>query len=141
MMIQCMEDSKIEKDYSVEQKRLMRLDIDIYQSIFKMDRGIMDMDEYEAIEARKNLLSHEAAKKDYLTLHGLAHGMETTQGLGGLNFDDDPELSGRNVVTSRFAELLNVGSLIAHAEPMTMDINGKTVKGCFMEMAKGISCG
>lgn len=48
------------------------------------------------------------------------------------------ELSGRNVASSRMAELLGVGNLLAHSEKMTVQIDGQKVEGCFMEFAEGV---
>lgn len=52
--------------------------------------------------------------------------------------DDGNELTSRNVATSRIAELLGVGHMIAHSEKMRVSINGMVKTGCFMEFAKGL---
>ncbi len=48
------------------------------------------------------------------------------------------ELSGRNVASSRMAELLGVGNLLAHSEKMTVQMGDQKVEGCFMEFAEGV---
>lgn len=52
--------------------------------------------------------------------------------------DAGNELTSRNVATSRIAELLGVGHMIAHSEKMRVSINGTVKTGCFMEFAKGL---
>ena len=56
--------------------------------------------------------------------------------LGELKAGD--ELSGRNVASSRIAELLGVGNLLAHSEKMTVQIGDQKVEGSFMEFAEGV---
>ena len=58
------------------------------------------------------------------------------EGLGDLKEND--ELSGRNVASSRVAELLGVGNLLAHSEKMTVQMGDKEIEGCFMEFAEGV---
>lgn len=52
--------------------------------------------------------------------------------------DQGNELTSRNVATSRIAELLGVGHMVAHSEKMRVSINGTVKTGCFMEFAKGL---
>lgn len=61
-------------------------------------------------------------------------------GASNVNFNekDGSELTSRNVATSRMAELLGVGDLIAHSEKMTVVVNGKELHGSFMEFAEGL---
>lgn len=52
--------------------------------------------------------------------------------------DQGIELTSRNVATSRIAELLGVGHMVAHSEKMKVRVNGEEKSGCFMEFAKGL---
>lgn len=52
--------------------------------------------------------------------------------------DQGMELTSRNVATSRIAELLGVGHMVAHSEKMKVRVNGEEKSGCFMEFAKGL---
>ena len=50
-------------------------------------------------------------------------------------------LKQKRMYNYELAELLGIGNLIAHAETMTVTIDGKEVKGCFMEFAEGFDMG
>lgn len=71
-------------------------------------------------------VSNEAIEKD-----------STAKAVGKLSYGD--ELTARNIATSRMAELLGIGHIVAHSEKMqVLSDDGRVMKGCFMEMAKGI---
>lgn len=55
-----------------------------------------------------------------------------------LSSDIIHEYSQRNVASTRIAELLGVGNLLAHSQEMTVIMNGVEHKGCFMEFAEGV---
>lgn len=65
-----------------------------------------------------------------------AHNLMQDRSLAGLKVND--ELTGRNTLSSRIADELGVGNLLAHSQDMTAKIDGKEIKGCFMEFAEGI---
>lgn len=92
----------------------------------------------ETYEARKALLHDEMAKTEVIAISQKVIGLELATGeSGNLKYDD--ELSGRNVASSRIAELLGVGHLLAHSEKMTVEMpDGRKMEGCFMEFAEGI---
>lgn len=48
------------------------------------------------------------------------------------------ELTARNIATSRLAELIGAGNVVAHSEKMIVKTGDKVMSGCFMEFAKGI---
>ncbi len=57
--------------------------------------------------------------------------------VGKMKYGD--ELTARNIATSRMAELLGIGHIVAHSEKMqVLSEDGRVMKGCFMEMARGI---
>ena len=88
-------------------------------------------------EARKALLHDEAAKTQGLSIMKKAKAADLAAGDSAqLKIGD--ELSGRNVATSRIAELLGLGSLVAHSEKMTVKVGDKELHGCFMEFAEGV---
>lgn len=59
-----------------------------------------------------------------------------------LNFIDldkkEMEVSSRNIATSRMAELMGIGDIVAHSEKMMVKSGDTVMSGCFMEFAKGI---
>lgn len=57
---------------------------------------------------------------------------------GRFETDKGNELSARNIASTRVAELLGIGSIIARSEKMTVKAAGQVMQGCFMEQAKGI---
>ena len=59
-------------------------------------------------------------------------------GQGRFETDKGNELSARNIASTRVAELLGIGSIIARSEKMTVKAAGQVMQGCFMEQAKGI---
>ena len=63
----------------------------------------------------------------------------TTAGSNG-NFElnEGNELTSRNIASSRMAELLGIGDIIAYSQPMKVKKDGKVMSGCFMEFAKGL---
>ncbi len=61
----------------------------------------------------------------------------TARNVARIQYGD--ELTVRNVATSRIAELLGIGHIVAHSEKMqVLSDDGRVMTGCFMEMAKGI---
>lgn len=48
------------------------------------------------------------------------------------------ELTSRNIASSRIAELLGIGGIIAHSEKMVVRSGDRQVAGCFMELAQGM---
>lgn len=80
------------------------------------------------------LLENEEAKKR-LIKH-IVKGRQIALEDKGLELGD--ELSNRNVATTRVAELLGVGNLVARSEKMSVQSGNKTINGCFMSFAEGI---
>lgn len=55
--------------------------------------------------------------------------------------DDDKkemEVSSRNIATSRLAELMGIGDIVAHSEKMMVKSGDTVMSGCFMEFARGV---
>lgn len=48
------------------------------------------------------------------------------------------ELSSLNIATSRVAEMIGLGHLVAHSEKMVVKSGDQVMTGCFMEFAKGV---
>lgn len=89
-------------------------------------------------EATQALMHNGALKSEVVSMAKKAGGFYAAAGDAG-NLAHGSELSGRNVASSRIAELLGVGNLLAHSEKMTVTMpDGKTVEGCFMEFAEGL---
>ena len=72
---------------------------------------------------------------------GAADAASTARSNARLNLDEGNELTSRNIASSRMAELLGIGDIIAHSEPMKVKMGGKVMTGCFMEFAKGTDLG
>lgn len=50
----------------------------------------------------------------------------------------DIDLTAHNIATSRIAEMIGLGHLVAHSEKMVVRSGDKTMMGCFMEFARGV---
>ena len=100
--------------------------------------GYYNSDKLESYQEKKEILSNPDLYEKSLTIMKKANmaSMAITPQLGALQEGD--ELSGRNIASSRVAELLGVGNLLAHSEKMTVQMEGKDVEGCFMEFAEGV---
>lgn len=57
--------------------------------------------------------------------------------VGVMKLDAGMELTTRNIASSRVAELLGIGGIIAHSEKMIVRNGDKVMTGCFMEYASG----
>lgn len=55
-----------------------------------------------------------------------------------VKLNENDEMTKRNIASSRVADLLGVGNLIARSEKMTVQMGDKKLEGCFMEKAKGV---
>ena len=114
----------------------LRLDCQYYSQMLKAD---LATEEGKALfESRQALVRDEAAKTELIKIAKKSRGATAaTTGLAQLKYGD--ELANRNVASSRIAELLGVGNLLAHSEKMTVTMpDGKKVEGCFMEFAEGL---
>lgn len=74
---------------------------------------------------------------------------ETTKAVGTASISDSVgrfggdgsgvnELTSRNIASSRIAELLGIGGILAHSEKMVVRSGDRQVAGCFMELAQGM---
>lgn len=87
--------------------------------------------------AINNFVRDEKALKDCADTIRVLASADTADSLAGLGRGKESELTDRNVATSRIAELLGVGSIVAHSEKMVVKEGDKTREGCFMEFAEG----
>lgn len=82
--------------------------------------------------------------EDPVAIHRFVDTQRTAKSAGTAVFnarfelDAGNELTSRNIASSRMAELLGIGNIIAHSEPMRVRKDGKVMTGCFMEFAKGL---
>lgn len=84
-----------------------------------------------------NFIRDEKALRDCAdTIRTLASA-DTASDLAAIKRGKETELTDRNVATSRIAELLGVGTIVAHSEKMVVKDGDKTREGCFMEFAEG----
>ncbi|KMW09486.1 hypothetical protein [Enterocloster citroniae] len=92
----------------------------------------------EAYQNKKQLLVNPDVYEKAMTIMKKANmaALPLSSELGEMKEGD--ELSGRNVASSRMAEFLGVGNLLAHSEKMTVQIGSQEVEGCFMEFAEGV---
>ncbi len=68
----------------------------------------------------------------------IAHASEVGSGTGMIELDVGNELSSRNIASSRIAEFLGIGNMVAHSEKMIVRSGDKVTTGCFMEFAEGM---
>ncbi len=87
-----------------------------------------------------------AAKTPYEIIAGLRKSLKGVQMQESiykhvLNVSDGANISRRNCAFSTLAGLCGVSGLVAGAQLMTIQQNGKTIEGVFMENAKGMGAG
>lgn len=92
----------------------------------------------ETAERIDSLLEDEKALNSIIGIVGAAKGVKVASNVGNIDLGEGHELTSRNVATSRVADLLGIGGIVAHSRPMEVTINGETVKGSFMEFAEGV---
>lgn len=117
-------------------KRMVGLELITYNHMLSQNENTVEG--LNAIYAGERLLKSEEAKKELISLQLTTHGASDSGTVGKFDDKDQIEITGRNVLMTRVAEMLNVGHLVAHSERMTMEINGVVSNGCFMEYAKGM---
>ena len=101
-------------------------------------QNVKNPKEKESFEAAHQFLRNDSLKKEFISMHNSAAGARSNAGLGYMDIRDKLNMADRNVATSRLAEVMGIGHLIAHSQKMTMKINGVTVTGSFMDFAEGI---
>ena len=123
---------------------IAKLELDLYENMFAQKHRMQHKNPQiverakDSYEASRALLVNPKAKAEAVNLW--KHADSLRMGLSNARFNkkDKSELTSRNIATSRIAELLGVGNLIAHSEKMTVKMDGKEVTGSFMEFAEGI---
>lgn len=80
------------------------------------------------------LLGNKEAKK--CLLNHIVKGIDKDPKNRNMNNGD--ELTGRNVATTRMAERLGVGKIVARSEKMNLQDGDKIIKGSYMNFAEGI---
>lgn len=105
------------------------------RNLISIRAGLTDEKQREVMDQviRDGAMAYELANEKIL-----AAGDDTAIYNIRAELDAGNELTSRNVATSRIAELLGVGHMIAHSEKMRVSINGTVKTGCFMEFAKGL---
>lgn len=105
------------------------------RNLISIRAGLKDEKQMEVMEQviRDGALAYELSNEKIM-----AAGDDTAVYNIRAELDQGNELTSRNVATSRIAELLGVGHMIAHSEKMRVSINGTVKTGCFMEFAKGL---
>lgn len=90
--------------------------------------------------ALKQMSTNEHLLNSYASIVKRGKSMVTANNTINMKSKDETikELTSRNVLSSRIAELLGVGSLMAHSEKMNVKMDGKVVQGSFMEFAQGV---
>ncbi len=84
------------------------------------------------------LIGDAAAIHRFVDTARAAASATTARDSANFKADEGVELTSRNIASSRMAELLGIGDIIAHSEPMKVKKDGKVMTGCFMEYAKGL---
>lgn len=84
------------------------------------------------------LIEDSAAVHRFVDVLRVAESASTARLNANFELDAGNELTSRNIASSRMAELLGIGDIIAHSEPMKVKKDGKVLTGCFMEFAKGV---
>lgn len=136
MIVKGIEHSLTANKRSESSRRMDRLDLHVYDFMLKQDETTITG--LNSVYAGQRLIKNQEAKKELISLQMTTAGAYKDGLVGKFDEKDRVNMTSRNVLTSRIAEMLNVGHLIAHAEHMTMEIDGVTSSGCFMEHAKGI---
>lgn len=124
---------------SESSRRMNNLELHVYDFMLKQDETTVAG--LNSVYAGQRFLKNQDAKKEFMDLQRTTSGVYKDGLVGQFDEKDRVNMTSRNVLTSRIAEMLQVGHLIAHAEHMTMEIDGVTSSGCFMEHAKGIDAG
>lgn len=88
-----------------------------------------DKDFIELLRGFRAQVSNEEAKR------GAVHGFQYSS--AGVRAGIGSSISGRNVAMSRMANLLGIPSICARSQPVSIEVDGKRVKGVFMEKAEG----
>jgi len=83
------------------------------------------------------LIADDKSIKDWVGMKLEADANEAGTTPAAYKLDEGNEMTSRNVATSRIAELLGVGGLVAHSRKMVAHIGDRTVTGSFMEFAEG----
>lgn len=125
-----------EKDEKGIAPAITSLEVTLYEDMLRQDQTTKEG--REAYRARRELLDNPKALADAANLLKRAEGLSIGKYNARIDERDSAEATKRNVATSRMAELLGVGNLVAHSEKMTVTIDGKQVNGCFMEFAEGV---
>lgn len=107
----------------------------LYMDMLNADLSIKEG--RECFEKRQAMVRNSASITAIVDINMKMRGSSAAQEQGHLECGD--ELSKRNVASTRIAELLGVGRLLAHSEKMTVTMpDGKQVEGSFMEFAEGL---
>lgn len=117
-------------------KSVSNLDKEIQNQMNELDRD--DVIQDEQYKFYETLLKNDSVKQKIVEIADAVDKASKSFQTGQFDKRDRIEMDKRNVATSRMAELLGVGNLIAHSEKMSVIVDGTKVSGCFMEFAEGI---
>lgn len=122
---------------AIEQNDKVREDRRAKRTLIQIRAGLTDGEQIQALDdaIRNGTLVQELTDATVMAQgeFSAADNINTIEKL-----DQGIELTSRNVATSRIAELLGVGHMVAHSEMMKVRVNGEEKSGCFMEFAKGL---
>lgn len=88
---------------------------------------------HELCQAAAKTASQEVAMSN-----GFYHEYTNEDGDTTKTADENINLSSLNIATSRVAEMIGLGHLVAHSEKMVVKSGDKVMSGCFMEFARGV---
>lgn len=109
----------------------------VIQAKAGIETGIFNSGKKE-IQALDRVIEDGNMIHKYVDTIRVAAAAKNADGEGTLEIDNGTEMTSRNIASSRIAELLGIGGIIAHSEKMTIRSGDKVMTGCFMEFAKGV---
>ncbi len=136
------EHKEVLKEVSLEKMELTRAERDRQCVILGLTQMKESMDQTSEkgrtqAEAVGRMLQNEEMIDRCVHFGKAARVSQTAADAGNLSVDQGDELTSRNIASSRIAELLGIGNIIAHSEKMTVKAGDKVMTGCFMEFAEG----
>ncbi len=119
---------------SVETYRLIKMS-------FLIGKGQLDA-ETQAGRAQREAIDRALEDRNFMQTWqaalNAANASELSNNVGMIELDAGNELSSRNIASSRIAELLGIGGIVAHSEKMVVKSGDRVITGCFMEFAEGM---
>ncbi len=115
-------------------KRIDALDTQIQEGKLGFFDRRKAMKERNALES---LSRDEGLIQSCVNVYGQLNTMKEARANVKLEQDKGRKLVSHNIATSRVAELLGIGNIVAHSEKMIVHQGDQVMTGCFMDFAEG----